>query len=367
MYVYVSSKKNKMMIIAQMVMTFKGDHGEFRNPAKKSEDALLYRTQNRLICREFPVKETHKVVCPEDENGNKMANEYVGEYKIGYGSYGKVVLYRSQIDGKHYAIKTFRMFYFFFESRKAKADPVVIWLTGGPGCSSFILVMYAGHPSNNFDGSYPFGIWTKGLKDGYGTFYPSGSKGSSFRKFDKKKAQSQRRIPLNDDYTLGDSSREFSTSEYTNIFSHISNEYGSELDDDSTVAWEREFMQGVLMKERISLIRYTVGKITPFPMHEVRSSDFGEHARIRMYFPRKGSQFTHPRYSVDFHWKDYCPMVFRNLREMFKLDVAEYMMSICGDDGLSELSSPRKSGSIFYLSHDDRFAIKTLRRSELKV
>ncbi|KAL0702521.1 hypothetical protein Bca4012_058643 [Brassica carinata] len=29
------------------------------------------------------------------------------------------------------------MFYFFFESRKKKKDaPVVIWLTGGPGCSS---------------------------------------------------------------------------------------------------------------------------------------------------------------------------------------------------------------------------------------
>lgn len=52
---------------------------------------------------------------------------------------------------------------------------------------------------------------------------------------------------------------------------------------------------------------------------------------------------------------------------MFKLDAAEYMMSICGDDGLRELSSPGKSGSIFYLSHDDRFVIKTLKKSELKV
>lgn len=59
--------------------------------------------------------------------------------------------------------------------------------------------------------------------------------------------------------------------------------------------------------------------------------------------------------------------IFRNLREMFKLDAAEYMMSICGDDGLRELSSPGKSGSIFYLSHDDRFVIKTLKRYELKV
>lgn len=59
--------------------------------------------------------------------------------------------------------------------------------------------------------------------------------------------------------------------------------------------------------------------------------------------------------------------IHRNLRETFKLDAAEYMMSICGDDGLRELSSPGKSGSIFYISHDDRFFIKTLRRSELKV
>lgn len=53
---------------------------------------------------------------------------------------------------------------------------------------------------------------------------------------------------------------------------------------------------------------------------------------------------------------------------MFKLDAAEYMMSMCGDyDGLRELSSPGKSGSIFYLSHDDRFVIKTLKKPELKV
>ncbi|KAK9072616.1 hypothetical protein SSX86_009051 [Deinandra increscens subsp. villosa] len=85
----------------------KGDHEEFRNPSIRSEDILLYRTQNDLICREFPVKETHRVVRSEDENGNKTVNQYVREYKIGSGSYGKVVLYRSQVDGKHYAIKAF--------------------------------------------------------------------------------------------------------------------------------------------------------------------------------------------------------------------------------------------------------------------
>ncbi|KAK7345485.1 hypothetical protein VNO77_16089 [Canavalia gladiata] len=114
-------------------------------------------------------------------------------------------------------------------------------------------------------------------------------------------------------------------------------------------------------------IRYTVGKITPIQRREVRASDFGPRASFWMNFPKEGSQLTPPHQSEDFKWKDYCPMVFRNLRELFKIDAADYMMSICGNDALRELSSPGKSGSVFFLSQDDRFMIKTLRRSEVKV
>lgn len=63
----------------------------------------------------------------------------------------------------------------------------------------------------------------------------------------------------------------------------------------------------------------------------------------------------------------FSELYLRNLRELFKLDAAEYMMSICDADGLTELSSPGKSGSIFYLSHDGRFVIKTLKKFEVKV
>ncbi|KAL2481339.1 Phosphatidylinositol 4-phosphate 5-kinase 9 [Abeliophyllum distichum] len=114
-------------------------------------------------------------------------------------------------------------------------------------------------------------------------------------------------------------------------------------------------------------IRYTVGKITPIQRREVRATDFGLPASFWMNFPKEGSQLTPPHQSEDFKWKDYCPMVFRNLREMFKIDAADYMMSICGNDALRELSSPGKSGSVFFLSQDDRFMIKTLRKSEVKV
>ncbi|GER45434.1 phosphatidylinositol-4-phosphate 5-kinase [Striga asiatica] len=114
-------------------------------------------------------------------------------------------------------------------------------------------------------------------------------------------------------------------------------------------------------------IRYTVGKITPIQRREARASDFGSRASFWMTFPKEGSKLTPPHQSEDFKWKDYCPMVFRNLREMFKIDAADYMMSICGNDALRELSSPGKSGSVFFLSQDDRFMIKTLRKSEVKV
>uniref|UniRef100_M8CIE8 1-phosphatidylinositol-4-phosphate 5-kinase n=1 Tax=Aegilops tauschii TaxID=37682 RepID=M8CIE8_AEGTA len=105
-------------------------------------------------------------------------------------------------------------------------------------------------------------------------------------------------------------------------------------------------------------IRYTVGKITPIQAREMRTSDYGPRACFWMNFPITGSRLTPAHCAVDFKWKDYCPMVFRNLREMFKIDTTDYMISICGSDALRELSSPGKSGSIFFLSQDDRFMIK---------
>lgn len=59
--------------------------------------------------------------------------------------------------------------------------------------------------------------------------------------------------------------------------------------------------------------------------------------------------------------------VFRALRKLFKVDPADYMLSLCGDDALRELSSPGKSGSFFYLTNDDRYMIKTMKKSEGKV
>lgn len=115
-------------------------------------------------------------------------------------------------------------------------------------------------------------------------------------------------------------------------------------------------------------ISYSVGKQTAFAqMPNLRRADFDPTEKFWTRFPPEGSKVTPPHQSADFWWKDYCPMVFRHLRKLFVVDPADYMLAICGNDALRELSSPGKSGSFFYLTQDDRFMIKTVKKSEVKV
>ena len=51
--------------------------------------------------------------------------------------------------------------------------------------------------------------------------------------------------------------------------------------------------------------------------------------QIKQLFPRDGSPVTPPHPTADFKWKDYCPMAFRKLREVFNIDAGDYMLSVC--------------------------------------
>ncbi|KAF5188458.1 Phosphatidylinositol 4-phosphate 5-kinase [Thalictrum thalictroides] len=114
-------------------------------------------------------------------------------------------------------------------------------------------------------------------------------------------------------------------------------------------------------------IRHSVGRPAPTTSLDLKASAFDPKEKVWTRFPPEGSKHTPPHQSCDFRWKDYCPLVFRTLRKLFKVDPADYMISICGNDALRELSSPGKSGSFFYLTNDDRYMIKTMKKSEVKV
>ncbi|GLT75127.1 hypothetical protein SLA2020_468760 [Shorea laevis] len=114
-------------------------------------------------------------------------------------------------------------------------------------------------------------------------------------------------------------------------------------------------------------IRHSVGRPGPAVSLDLKPSAFDPKEKVWTKFPPEGSKHTPPHQSCDFRWKDYCPLVFRTLRKLFSVDAADYMISICGNDALRELSSPGKSGSFFYLTNDDRYMIKTMKKAEVKV
>jgi len=67
-----------------------------------------------------------------------------------------------------------------------------------------------------------------------------------------------------------------------------------------------------------------------------------------------------------FKFKAAAPRAFAHLRELFGVSDAEYMQSICGEDDLIELSTPGKSGAVFFKTADGRFIIKTVSKVESK-
>ncbi|XP_047015111.1 phosphatidylinositol-4-phosphate 5-kinase, type I, alpha, a isoform X2 [Ictalurus punctatus] len=108
-------------------------------------------------------------------------------------------------------------------------------------------------------------------------------------------------------------------------------------------------------------INYTVGSLSQKPERDVLMQDFEVVESI--FFPSEGSNLTPGHCHVDFRFKTYAPMAFRYFREMFGIQSADYLNSLCNDP-LIELSNPGASGSLFYVSSDDEFIIKTVQHKE---
>lgn len=102
------------------------------------------------------------------------------------------------------------------------------------------------------------------------------------------------------------------------------------------------------------------------------SSFFFFLTKVSHFLYSEGSQFTPAHKTPSFKFKDYFPIVFRHLREKFKIDPTEYMVSIChtldnGQNALLELPTPGKSGSLFFFSQDMKYILKTIPKREAKL
>ncbi|KAJ5233704.1 uncharacterized protein N7469_005470 [Penicillium citrinum] len=111
-------------------------------------------------------------------------------------------------------------------------------------------------------------------------------------------------------------------------------------------------------------IRFTVSRINAKMDRELTPADF--EAKHKFSFDITGNELI-PSAKYDFKFKDYAPWVFRHLRAKFRLDPADYLMSLTSKYILSELGSPGKSGSFFYFSRDYKYIIKTIHHAEHKL
>ncbi|XP_072304072.1 phosphatidylinositol 4-phosphate 5-kinase type-1 alpha-like isoform X2 [Eucyclogobius newberryi] len=108
-------------------------------------------------------------------------------------------------------------------------------------------------------------------------------------------------------------------------------------------------------------ITHTVGSLSQKPERDVLLQDFEVVESI--FFPSEGSNLTPAHHYGDFRFKTYAPIAFRYFREMFGIRPDDYMYSLCNEE-LIELSSSGASGSLFYVSRDDEFIIKTVQHKE---
>ncbi|KAJ7424357.1 Phosphatidylinositol 4-phosphate 5-kinase type-1 beta [Willisornis vidua] len=92
----------------------------------------------------------------------------------------------------------------------------------------------------------------------------------------------------------------------------------------------------------------------------------------------EGSNLTPAHHYPDFRFKTYAPLAFRYFRELFGIKPGDYLVmhalavksnfclfqySICSEP-LIELSNPGASGSLFFVTSDDEFIIKTVQHKE---
>ncbi|KAJ8120921.1 hypothetical protein ONZ43_g2498 [Nemania bipapillata] len=110
-------------------------------------------------------------------------------------------------------------------------------------------------------------------------------------------------------------------------------------------------------------IRVSVSRTNAKLDRPLTNDDF--EAKQKSTFDIAGNELV-PSAKYDFKFKDYAPWVFRHLRALFRLDPADYLMSLTGKYILSELGSPGKSGSFFYFSRDYKYIIKTIHHAEHK-
>ncbi|CAL4060412.1 unnamed protein product [Meganyctiphanes norvegica] len=108
-------------------------------------------------------------------------------------------------------------------------------------------------------------------------------------------------------------------------------------------------------------LHHAIGRQANKPEEVVLIQDFYESDTI--FFPANGSEKTPAHKYTDFKFKVHSPDGLRHFRNLYDIKQDEYLISLCNEP-MIELSNPGASGSIFYLSKDGMYFVKTVQQKE---
>lgn len=150
-----------------------------------------------------------------------------------------------------------------------------------------------------------------------------------------------------------------------------SSAYKSKLDKEKKIGHRRVDEEGQITYKKIQTsqiigsiqlgIGYAVGSLASKPERDLLMQDFAMVESI--FFPGEGSNLTPAHHYSDFKFKAYAPVAFRYFRDLFSIKTEDFLMSLC-HESMRELTNPGASGSVFYLTNDDEFIVKTVQHKE---
>lgn len=108
-------------------------------------------------------------------------------------------------------------------------------------------------------------------------------------------------------------------------------------------------------------IAHSVGSLSKEPHRDILMQDFEFLEEVD--FPSRGTTITPSHQHGDFRFQSIAPIGMRFFRDIFGISVESFLNSIAAEP-LVEIGNPGASGSLFWVTHDDEFIIKTLQAKE---
>ncbi|MGI4816789.1 MAG: hypothetical protein ACRYE7_02280 [Janthinobacterium lividum] len=109
-------------------------------------------------------------------------------------------------------------------------------------------------------------------------------------------------------------------------------------------------------------ILYAINDVSEIPESDLEKEDFTviEETEFSSWFD---TNQIPSHYYESFKFVTYAPKLFRYFRKSFNILEENYKNSFC-DEPLKEISNPGASKSIFYITHDNKFIMKSVEGSE---